>query len=90
MKFFDLRLHLASRSHFLVFGGRNQAGFRRGYSKASEAKTLQDRYTFMGSRSIFVFWSKSLACMVMEIWVPRELKNQMGSLGYPDLGNHTC
>ena len=89
MKFFDLMLRLASRGHFLVFGGRNQAGFRRGYSKASEAKTLEDRYTFMGSGSIFVFWSKSLACMVTEIWVPQGSHLVFQFTGYPDLHNHT-
>ena len=71
MNIFDSGLRLASRSHFLHFWACGQAGFRRGYSEASEAKILEDRYTFMGSRSIFVLWSKSLACMVIEIWVPR-------------------
>ena len=55
MKFFDSGLRLASRGHFLDFWARDQASFRRGYSEASEAKILEDRYTFMGSGSIFGF-----------------------------------
>ena len=72
MEFFDLGLRLASRGHFMVFRARDQPGFRMGYLETSEAKILEDRYTFMGSGSIFCFWSKSLAVMVMEIWVPHK------------------
>ena len=43
---------------------RDRAGSWRGYSKSSEAKILEDRYTFMGSRSNFCFGMKSLALMV--------------------------
>ena len=67
MNFFDLGLRLAARGHFLIFWARYHAGFRRGYSELSEAKILEDRYTFMGSGSIFCFGSMSLSLMVPEI-----------------------
>ena len=67
MNFFDLGLRLASRGHFMVVRARDKAGFRRRYLETSEAKILEILYIIMGSGSIFCFWSKALAIMVVEI-----------------------
>ena len=72
MKFFDSGLRLASRGHFMVLRARDQAGFRRRYLETSEAKILEILLINMGSGSIFGFWSKSLAIMVVEIYIPHK------------------
>ena len=48
----------------MVSRAGDHVGFRRGYLETSEAKILEDRYTFRESGSIFVLWMKSLALIV--------------------------
>ena len=51
----------------MVLRAQDQAGLRRGYLETSEAKIIEILYINMGSGSIFCFWGKSLAVMVVEI-----------------------
>ena len=64
INFFDLWLCLASTGHFPIFMTCDHPTFKMRYLELCEAKILKDRYTFMGSESIFVFWIKSLALVI--------------------------
>ena len=88
INFFDLWLSLASTHHFSICKVYDHPTFQIRYLEQSEGKILEDRYTFMGSVSIFCFWSKSLAVMVVEIQIPHKSPKIDEFSGYPDLHNH--